>query len=223
VTSVPRIVVLSAPSGGGKTTIARAVRDRYPDRFGFSVSATTRKPRAREKDGVDYRFWKPSQFLNGVKQGQFLEHAEYSGELYGTLRSDVEDILKSGRHVLLDIEVHGAEQVRKLAPDAITIFILPSNPRVLTQRLVKRGSESPEEIQQRLERAIYELSHATHFHRWIRNDDLDEAVNAVVKAADERTEKLMRDRHDYAWLNRYLGDLQLEKQRLYDELHQQKG
>ncbi len=222
-TSSSRIVVLSAPSGGGKTTIAKAVRDRYPGRFGFSVSATTRKPRATERDGVDYRFWKPSQFLNAVKQGQFLEHAEYAGELYGTLRSDVEDILTSGRHVLLDIEVHGAEQVRKLAPDAITIFILPSDPRVLIDRLVKRGSESPEAIQQRLDRAIYELGHASQFHRWIRNDDLDEAVTAVVQAANARPEKLRRDRHDFAWLNRYLGDLQLEKQRLYDELHQQKG
>ena len=222
-TSSPRIVVLSAPSGSGKTTIAKAVRGRHPDRFGFSVSATTRKPRASEQDGVDYRFWKPSEFLNGVKQGQFLEHAEYAGELYGTLRSDVDNILKSGRHVLLDIEVDGAEQVRNVAPNAITIFILPSDPRVLIERLVKRGSESPEEIQRRLDRAIYELGHAAQFHRWIRNDDLDEAVSAVVAAADERPERLVRGEHDFAWLNRYLADLQLEKQRLYDELHQQKG
>ena len=161
----PRIVVLSAPSGGGKTTIARTLRERYPDQFGFSVSATTRKPRAGEKDGVDYRFWKPNQFLDGVNQGLFLEHARYGGELYGTLRSDVAKTLESGRHVLLDIEVNGAAQVRKVDANALTIFILPSDPRVLVQRLVGRGSESREQIMQRLERAIEEIGAATAFQQ----------------------------------------------------------
>ncbi len=219
----PRLVVLSAPSGGGKTTIAKAVRDRYPNRFGFSVSATTRTPRPGEQDGVDYHFWTPSAFLDGVNQGKFLEHAEYAGELYGTLKRDVQTILDSGRHVLLDIEVKGAEQVRRLEPNAITIFILPSDPRVLTQRLVTRASESPEAIQRRLETAIEELGHAPLFTRWIKNDDLDEAVGAVVKTVDASPEKLWRDKHDFAWLNGYLDGLQRERQRLYDRLHQQKG
>ena len=218
----PRLVVLSAPSGGGKTTIAKAVRDRFSDEFGFSVSATTRKPRAGEREGVDYYFWSPDQFLKGVAEGRFLEHAEYAGELYGTLRADVERILQSGRHVLLDIEVDGAAQVRLLEPGAITIFILPSDPRVLIQRLVQRGSETPQEIRQRLDRAIYELGHATAFHRWIRNDDLEQAIRAVVKAVEQSSDKV-RDQHDFAWLKGYLSSLQTEKQRLYDESHQQKG
>ena len=218
-----RIVVLSAPSGGGKTTIAKALRERYPDEFGFSVSATTRKPRAGEKDGVDYRFWKPSRFLDGVKRGQFLEHAEYGGELYGTLRSDVEKVLTSGRHVLLDIEVNGAAQVRKLDPNALMIFILPSDPRVLVQRLVGRKSESSEEIQRRLERAIDEIGEASLFHTLIRNDDLDEAVEGVKRAVDGSPARLVRDPHDTPWLKSYLVDLQLERQRLRDELHSQKG
>ncbi len=212
-TPTPRIVVLSAPSGGGKTTIAKALRARYPDQFGFSVSATTRKPRAAEQDGVDYRFWKPSQFLAGVKDGQFLEHAQYGGELYGTLRSDVQKILESGRHVLLDIEVTGASQVRKLDPEALTIFILPSDPRVLVQRLQERGSESSEEIQRRLERAIEEIGDARLFHRWIRNDNLDEAVESVKRAADEHPARFARDPKDIPWLKRYLVDLQSERQR----------
>ncbi len=212
-TPTPRIVVLSAPSGGGKTTIAKALRARYPDQFGFSVSATTRKPRAAEQDGVDYRFWKPSQFLAGVKDGQFLEHAQYGGELYGTLRSDVQKILESGRHVLLDIEVTGASQVRKLDPEALTIFILPSDPRVLVQRLQGRGSESSEEIQRRLERAIEEIGDARLFHRWIRNDNLDEAVESVKRAADEHPARFARDPKDIPWLKRYLVDLQSERQR----------
>jgi len=213
VTPTPRIVVLSAPSGGGKTTIAKALRARYPDQFGFSVSATTRKPRAAEQDGVDYRFWTPSQFLAGVKDGQFLEHAQYGGELYGTLRSDVQKILESGRHVLLDIEVTGASQVRKLDPEALTIFILPSDPRVLVQRLQERGSESSEEIQRRLERAIEEIGDARLFHRWIRNDNLDEAVESVKRAADEHPARFARDPKDIPWLKRYLVDLQSERQR----------
>jgi len=219
----PRIVVLSAPSGSGKTTIAKALRERYPDRFGFSVSATTRKPRTGERDGVDYHFWKPNAFLEAVNQGKFLEHAEYTGELYGTLKSDVKKILDSGRHVLLDIEVHGAEQVRQLEPNATTIFILPSDPRVLIQRLVHRGSESPREIRQRLERAIYELGHARNFNRWIRNDDLEEAIRAVVQSVEHSPVELSRDEHDFAWLNRYLDGIQAEIQRLNDDLHLQKG
>ena len=214
----PRLVVLSAPSGGGKTTIAKAVRDRFSDEFGFSVSATTRKPRPGEREGVDYYFWSPDRFLKGVAQGEFLEHAEYAGELYGTLRADVERILKSGRHVLLDIEVDGAAQVRLLQPGAITIFILPSDPRALIERLVQRGSETPQQIRQRLDRAIYELGHATSFNRWIRNDDLEQAIRAVVKTVEQSPDKV-RDRHDFAWLKGYLSSLQTEKQRLYDESH----
>ena len=203
----PRIVVLSAPSGGGKTTIAKALRERYPGQFGFSVSATTRKPRAGEQDGVDYRFWKPKQFLDGVNQGQFLEHAQYGGELYGTLRSDVAKILESGRHVLLDIEVNGAAQVRKIDRNALTVFILPSDPQVLVQRLIGRGTESRAEIQQRLKRAIEEVSQAIAFHRWVRNDDLDEAVQAVLKASAEPA-RFVRDPKDLPWMRQYLVDLE---------------
>ncbi len=217
-TQKPRIVVLSAPSGGGKTTIAKAMRERFPDRFGFSVSATTRKPRPGEQDGVDYYFWKPDQFLKGVNHGAFFEHAEYGGELYGTLKTDVQRILDSGRHVLLDIEVQGAEQVRKLDANALTIFILPSDPRVLIQRLVNRGSETPDEIQRRLERATHEIGQATEFDRWIRNDDLNQAVQAVMDAVEDRAGKV-RARHDISWLNSYLDQLQAEK----GVLHQQKG
>ena len=216
-TPPPRIVVLSAPSGGGKTTIAKAVRDRHPERFGFSVSATTRQPRSVEKHGVDYHFWTRRQFEEQVKAGKFLEHAEYAGELYGTLKAEVEKVLASGRHVLLDIEVEGARQVRKRypAPQSVSIFILPSDPRVLLQRLRGRQSESPEEIRRRLDRARHELAQATKFDCLIRNDDLDTAVRDVVKIA-EGTREACWDAKDRDWVAKYGASL-------HDELQQQRG
>ncbi|HEV8510782.1 MAG TPA: guanylate kinase [Gemmatimonadales bacterium] len=219
-----RIVVLSAPSGGGKTTIARAVREQYPDRFGFSVSATTRKPRPDERDGVDYHFQSRSQFLEGVGAGLFLEYAEYSGELYGTLKAEVEKVLASGKHVLLDIEVEGARQVREQYPHprSVSIFILPSDPRMLLERLRQRKSESVEQIRWRLERAEYELQQSTLFDRWIRNDDLQTAVQEVVSIADD-TRGRTREQKDFEWITNYGRGLQEQAQRLYDELHQQKG
>jgi guanylate kinase len=214
----PRIVVLSAPSGGGKTTIAKAVREKHPDDFGFSVSATTRKPREKEHDGVDYHFLGRSQFLESVGAGKFLEYAEYGGELYGTLKREVEKVLSAGRHVLLDIEVEGARQVREQYPPprSLSIFILPSEPRVLLERLRQRKSESIEQIRWRLDRAEYELQQATLFDRWIRNDDLTTAVEQVVALANEgRARGRTRDRKDFEWITNYGRMLRT----LYDELH----
>ena len=220
-----RIVVLSAPSGGGKTTIAKAVRERYPEKFGFSVSVTTRKPRPGEREGVDYFFQTRAQFFEGVAAGRFLEHAEYGRELYGTLKSEIEKVLKSGKHVLLDIEVEGARQVREQypAPRSVLIFILPSDPRVLLERLHSRKSESPEQIRWRLDRAEYELNQATRFERWVHNDDLETAIEEVSAIADDPQVGQTREQQDFEWITNYGRGLMEAAQRLYDEQHQQKG
>ncbi len=219
-----RIVVLSAPSGGGKTTIAKALRALFPERFGFSVSATTRKPRAGEQNGVDYYFWDRERFETGVKEGKFLEHAEYAGELYGTLKDEVDKVLKSGRHVVLDIEVEGARQVRTqyAPPRSVSIFILPTEPRVLIERLMSRKSENADQLRKRIDRAKYELKQATLFDRWIRNDVLDDAVREVATAVDENG-SFRRNKDDLKWLDKYGSELQLQAQQLWDGLHQQKG
>ena len=214
----PRVVVLSAPSGGGKTTIAKRLLELRPDKFGYSVSATTRAPRAGERHGEAYYFVTRQEFAAWQAEHRFVETATYAGELYGTLQSEVEQVLRSGKHVLLDIEVEGARQVREAYPDAITIFILPGSPRVLMERLLQRKSESPSELLQRLERAAYELAAIVTFDRIVRNDVLDDAVSAVARIVDEGG-GWRREKWELQWVVDFSNGLQQETQRLYDELH----
>ena len=189
----PRVVILSSPSGGGKTTIAQALLARRPD-IGYSVSATTRPPRAGEKDGRAYHFLTREQFERRRAAGEFLEWAVYAGELYGTLRSEVESVLRSGRHVLMDIEVNGTIQVRRVypPPQSIAVFILPPSADVLVKRLRERKSESPRALQERLRQAVVEVQRAmgevagvpTYDH-WIINDVVETAVAEVSRIVDE--------------------------------------
>lgn len=214
----PRVVVLASPSGGGKTTIARTILERYPAKYGYSVSATTRRPRLDEKEGEAYHFLTREEFADWRQQGRFVETAEYAGEWYGTLNSEVEKVLASGRHVLLDIEVVGAQQVRQTYPNAVMIFILPSSPRVLVERLLQRKSEAPAALLKRLERAMYELRATAIFDRVVKNDVLEDAVNHVIRIVDEGGGS-RREKGDIEWFETFGFGLQAERQRLYDELH----
>ena len=182
----PVVVVLAAPSGGGKTTIARALETRWPEQYGFSVSATTRPPRPGERNGEDYFFLSKEEFRRRQTAGDFLESAEYAGEWYGTLKAEVDRVLAGGRHVLLDIEVQGARQVRQRypAPASRAVFILPPSGAELLRRLKGRRTESPQEMTKRLATAIRELQQADAFDHVVVNDDLDAAVETVHKLVE---------------------------------------
>jgi len=183
----PRLVILSAPSGGGKTSIAHLLEARRDD-VGFSVSATTRAPRAGEQNGVDYWFLSRSEFLRRTEAGEFLEWAEYAGHLYGTLNAEVDRLLDHGKHVILDIEVQGAAQVRRRRVDALAIFIVPPTAEDLLRRLAGRRSETRDEIARRIAQADRELEAAPAFEHLVVNDDLERAAAAVGAIIDGKSE-----------------------------------
>jgi len=188
---IPFLLVLSAPSGAGKTTIARALLAARDD-LGFSVSATTRPPRQGERDGEDYRFLTVAEFERCVQAGAFLEWAEYGSHRYGTLRSDVDDLLAEGRHVLLDIEVQGARQVRERCQNVVSVFILPPSARVLVERLGGRNTERPAELARRLRRASEEMAEAGSYDYVVVNTDRTQAVAEVAAIIDAETHRTQR-------------------------------
>jgi guanylate kinase len=165
----PRVLVVTGPSGVGKGTLIRELCRQFPD-LRLSVSATTRPPRSGEQDGRDYHFLSPDEFERRVQAGDFLEHAEYAGNRYGTLRSEVER-----GPVVLEIEVQGARQVREALPEAVQVFIAPPSFEALRERLVGRGTDSPDGIRRRLEQAQEELGAQEEFGHVVVNDDLPRA------------------------------------------------
>jgi guanylate kinase len=188
VSNGPFPIVMSAPSGGGKTTIARRLLGRRTD-VGYSVSCTTRAPRPGEKDGVDYHFLTPAEFETKVTRGEFAEWAEVHGNRYGTLRSAIREVMEAGRHVMLDIDVQGARMLTAAFPDAVTIFIIPPSVEVLVARLLGRKSESEEALALRLRNARAELMEAERYQYVVVNDDLERAVQQVDRIVDEESVK----------------------------------
>ena len=170
--------MITGPSGVGKGTLIRSLFDRVPE-LQLSVSATTRAPRPGEQDGVDYHFLNRSEFDGRVDAGDFVEWAEYSGNRYGTLRSELTSTLEQGRPVVLEIEVQGARQVREKLPEAVQVFIAPPSPEALRTRLVGRGTDTPEQVQRRLETADAELAAQPEFPHVVINDRLEEALDAA--------------------------------------------
>ena len=176
-------IILSAPSGGGKTTIARALLARRKD-IGYSVSCTTRQPREGEVPGKDYYFHSRSEFIAKRERGEFAESAEVHGNLYGTLRSEVLRVLEAGQHVLMDIDVQGASQFTRVFPQSVTIFILPPSADVLLDRLRKRQTESAQQLADRLQSALQELQAVDEYEYVIVNDNLEEAVAKIASIVD---------------------------------------
>jgi guanylate kinase len=173
------VFVITGPSGVGKGTLIRGLLERIPD-VQLSVSATTRAPRPGEHDGDDYHFLTPVQFDRHVAAGDFVEHATYSGNRYGTLRSELERRLTAGVPVVLEIEVQGARQVRSAMPEAAQVFIAPPSLDALRARLVGRGTDSPEQVDERLRTAERELAAQPEFEHVVVNDRLEEATDALV-------------------------------------------
>lgn len=181
-------VVLCAPSGTGKTTVARALVEEYEDLM-FSVSATTRPPRPGERPGVDYHFVSRDRFETMVEGGEFLEWAEVHGQLYGTPRSNLEEAAERGRDLVLDIDVQGGRQVRAARPDSVMIFLLAPSVDVMLERLRRRGSEAESEVRRRLRTARGELESVDEFEYVVVNDELRDtvaAVRAIVTAERQR-------------------------------------
>lgn len=179
----PFPVILSAPSGGGKTTIARELLRRRSD-LGYSVSATTRARRGEEVEGRDYYFLTPEQFRERRERGDFAESAEVHGRMYGTLRAEVERVLASGRHVVMDIDVQGTAQFVGAFPGSVLIFLVPPSAAVLRQRLAGRMTEDGEAVRRRLRTSRAELQEVSQYEYVIVNDDLERAVAAVAAVID---------------------------------------
>ena len=176
-----KIIVLSAPSGSGKSTIIQELMQKPGLNLGFSISATSRKPRGEEKHGKEYYFLSEEEFKRNVEDGNFVEWEEvYKGVCYGTLISEVEKITGVGKNLIMDVDVKGALNIKqRFGEESLLIFIMPPDKETLEKRLISRGTDSPETILKRLQKSEYEMSFSGQFDKVVINDDLEEAVSKV--------------------------------------------
>jgi guanylate kinase len=182
------LFVFSAPSGSGKTTIVREILKQYPE-FAFSVSYTTRKRRSVEKEGVDYYFISEKEFESKIKSNEFVEWEKFYDYYYGTLKKNVDDNIMNGISTVFEVDVKGAVSIKKVYPFATLIFIAPPSIEELKERLVKRNTESNEDLQKRIERAEMELSFKEQFDYVVTNINLEQAKNEVKTIIDVELKK----------------------------------
>ena len=180
-----RVFVITGPSGVGKGTLIRGLMERHPE-LELSVSATTRAPRPGERDGVDYHFLTREEFNQKVNEGAFVEHADYAGRSYGTLRSELDARVHAGAPVVLEIEVQGARQVRAAMPEAVQVFIAPPSLQALRARLIGRGTDDPAEVERRLSVAEQELTAQPEFAHVVVNDRLEDALDELAAIVAEQ-------------------------------------
>jgi guanylate kinase len=205
----PFPLVLSAPSGGGKTTVTKLLMQRRAD-LGYSVSCTTRAPRAAERDGVDYHFVSEKQFVEHRERGDFAEWAVVHGKFYGTLKSEVAKVLAGGRHVMMDIDVQGAAQFALAWPAAVLVFMLPPSVEVLLARLEERRTEDGATLLTRLKSAHAELQVVSRYHYVLVNDDLETTVARVSSIIDAESVKRERIASLDSQLTGLIGTLDAE-------------
>jgi len=183
-----RLLIVSAPSGSGKSTIVNYLMKEHPEfKLAFSVSATSRPPRGKEENGVDYYFLSPEEFRQHIENDDFLEYEEvYEGRFYGTLKSQVEEKLAAGMNVVFDVDVKGGINIKKYyGEDALSVFIQPPSIETLRERLIRRNTDEMAQIEQRLAKAKYEMTFAPQFDRILINDDLDVAKSEAVAILNE--------------------------------------
>lgn len=182
---VNKIIIFCAPSGAGKTTIAHAMLDIFPE-LEFSISATSRTPREKEKEGVDYYFLKPEDFKKRIREGGFLEYEEfYNGTFYGTLKKEISRIQNSGKIPVLDIDVKGAMNLKKIYKDKILIIFIKAPIEIIKERLLNRKSESLETLEMRLERSKEEMTYEPKADKVVVNIELDKAIKDCKKIVEE--------------------------------------
>ncbi|HEV8410709.1 MAG TPA: guanylate kinase [Gemmatimonadaceae bacterium] len=188
----PFPLVLSAPSGGGKTTVTKLLMQRRTD-LGYSVSCTTRAPRPGERDGVDYHFLTEAEFIAQRDRGELAEWAIVHGKYYGTLKSAIRTVLRSGKHLMMDIDVQGAAQMAAAWPGAVLVFMLPPSVEVLLARLQERNTEDGHTLLARLKSAHAELQVVSRYHYVLVNDDLEATVarvSSIIDAEDVKRERI---------------------------------
>ncbi|AOR23222.1 guanylate kinase [Clostridium taeniosporum] len=186
------LIVISGPSGAGKGTICKELLDKN-DNLLLSVSATTRSPRKGEVDGVNYHFLSKDEFINRIEKDDFLEHAEVYGNYYGTPKSNVDKMLESGKDVILEIDIQGALKVKENTEEGVFVFILPPSMEELKQRIIKRGSETPESLMKRFKSAYKEINFVSKYNYAVVNDEVGVAVEkleAIILAEKCRVDRL---------------------------------
>jgi guanylate kinase len=202
----PFLLVLSSPSGGGKTSIAKSLLQARDD-LGYSVSATTRPIRNGEQEGVDYYFLTREEFLRRIDAGEFLEWATYAGHYYGTLRSEIDRIFARGHTAVLDVEIEGARQIRESFPNSLHVFVLPPSAEVLVGRLADRNTELPAVIRERITRAADELAAVAEYDYAIFNEDLVLAVAQVAAILDAEGRRVSRQDGLISFIDRLRRDV----------------
>jgi len=202
----PFLLVLSSPSGGGKTSIAKSLLQARDD-LAYSVSATTRPRREGEREGEDYHFLTREEFQRRVEAGEFLEWATYAGNLYGTLRGEIDRIVERGRTAVLDVEIEGARQIRATFPNSLHVFVLPPSADALVGRLAGRNTEPAGVIRERITRAADELAAVVEYDYAIVNEDLVVAVAQVAAILDAEARRVARQDGLAAFVERLRRDV----------------